>query len=146
MAKRPKHYPIASEDWRHVPYAIRQALSSPQKAMSSIYEHIHEPQGEGQFLAAVYAGEKRAPRAGEWFLSGASVAAYFAPNDLTMVYHIARIVRVTKALVVTHTIENLQPQYERLGTVCSRHSRFPSRSLALARGADHDAADSAVSP
>ena len=39
--------------------------------------------------------EKRTPRKGEWFLSGAFVEAYQAPNDLTMIYHLARLVRVS---------------------------------------------------
>lgn len=41
-----------------------------------------------------YTGEKRPPLRGEWFLSGASVAAYRAPNDLSTPYHIAKLVRV----------------------------------------------------
>jgi hypothetical protein len=43
--------------------------------------------------AAVYTGEKRPPRKGEWYLSGALVEAYRAPNDLTAAYHIAQLVR-----------------------------------------------------
>jgi hypothetical protein len=38
-------------------------------------------------------GEFRYPKSGEWFLSGAIVEAYRAPNDLTMGYHIARLVQ-----------------------------------------------------
>lgn len=37
-------------------------------------------------------GEKRPPKKGEWFLSGAIVEAYYAPNDLTTPYHIARLI------------------------------------------------------
>ena len=47
-------------------------------------------------IMAVYTGEKRAPKAGEWYLSGAIPAAYQAKADLPTVYHIARIVRVKK--------------------------------------------------
>ena len=36
-------------------------------------------------------GEFRPPRRGEWFLSGAIVEGYQAPNDLSMSYHIAKI-------------------------------------------------------
>jgi len=36
-----------------------------------------------------YSGVKRCPKKGEWFLSGAIITAYQAPNDLSMAYHIA---------------------------------------------------------
>jgi len=49
-------------------------------------------------IKAVWTGEKRPPRKGEWYLSGAIIAAYRAPNDLSSEYHIAR-------LVVTETRE-----------------------------------------
>jgi len=39
-------------------------------------------------------GEFREPRKGEFYLSGAIVAAYRAPNDLSTKFHIAR--RVAK--------------------------------------------------
>jgi hypothetical protein len=45
---------------------------------------------------AVSTGEKRAPKKGEWYLSGAIATAYKAPNDLTSEYHIARLVRVRR--------------------------------------------------
>jgi hypothetical protein len=41
---------------------------------------------------ARWTGEFRAPRSGEWYLSGAIVEAYRAPSDLTMEFHIARLV------------------------------------------------------
>lgn len=44
------------------------------------------PDAPGEFLPA---GEKRAPKKGEFYLSGAIVEAYRAPNDLTTEYHIA---------------------------------------------------------
>lgn len=37
-------------------------------------------------------GEKRAPRRGEWYLSGAVVEGYRAPKDLSTPYHIAKLV------------------------------------------------------
>ena len=43
---------------------------------------------------AIATGEKRKPRKGEWYLSGAEITAYRAPNDLSTVYHIAKLVRV----------------------------------------------------
>ncbi len=38
----------------------------------------------------VATGDKRPPKRGEWYLSGAIVEAYKAPNDLTSTYWIAR--------------------------------------------------------
>lgn len=48
----------------------------------------------GRNKMAVWTGEKRPPRKGEWYLSGAIVEAYRAPNDLTTPFHIARVVTV----------------------------------------------------
>lgn len=56
-------------------------------------------------------GEFRAPRKGEWYVSGAIPAAYRAPNDLTTEYHIARIVLV-KYETVTREIEIEPPTKE----------------------------------
>ena len=49
---------------------------------------------KGQVMAK-YSGEKRCPKKGEWYLSGAIIGAYKAPNDLSTPYHIAKLVRVT---------------------------------------------------
>ena len=53
---------------------------------------------------AIATGEKRPPRKGEWYLSGAIVEAYRAPNDLSTPHHIARLVR-TKTETTTKIIE-----------------------------------------
>ena len=45
-------------------------------------------------IKAKFTGEKRCPKKGEWFLSGAIVEAYKAKNDLTTVYHIAVLVKI----------------------------------------------------
>jgi hypothetical protein len=37
-------------------------------------------------IKAVYTGEKRPPKAGEWYLSGAIIGAYQAKNDMTTPY------------------------------------------------------------
>jgi len=57
-----------------------------------------------QNVRAKWTGEKRAPKAGEWFLSGAEVGAYLTKNDLTSVYHIAKLV-IVKVETVTREIE-----------------------------------------
>ena len=41
---------------------------------------------------AILTGEFRAPLKGEWYLSGAIPEAYRAPNDLSIAFHICRIV------------------------------------------------------
>lgn len=51
------------------------------------------PTGYDQHTRARYAGEFRPPRSGEWYLSGAIVEAYRAPNDLSTPFHIATLVR-----------------------------------------------------
>lgn len=43
-------------------------------------------------VLATPTGERRAPRQGEWYLSGAVVEGYRAPNDLSTPYHIAKLV------------------------------------------------------
>lgn len=40
-------------------------------------------------VVAVWTGDKRPPRAGEWYLSGSLITAYRALNDLITPYHIA---------------------------------------------------------
>ncbi len=49
---------------------------------------------------AVKAGEFRPPRKGEWYLSGAIVEAYLAPNDLSTPHVIARIVETETVTVI----------------------------------------------
>lgn len=69
VVKRGEVYPIAEEDKAKAP-----AVSGAVKT------------------AARWTGERRAPKAGEWYLSGAVVEAYRAPNDLSSEFHIARLV------------------------------------------------------
>ena len=47
--------------------------------------------------------EFRPPKKGEWYLSGALITAYRAPNDLGTPYHIAKLVVVKKERKVTCT-------------------------------------------
>jgi len=47
---------------------------------------------------AEYIGEKREPKKGEWYLSGAIATAYRAPNNLSTIFHIARLIRVKKQI------------------------------------------------
>ena len=59
-------------------------------------------------VKAVYAGEMRCPKAGEWYLSGAIVGAYKARNDLSTPYHIAKLVKAG-----TRTVTTLSPEVSR---------------------------------
>lgn len=51
-------------------------------------------------VRAVWTGEKRPPRKGEWYLSGAIVETYRAPNDITEAMHIARLVQIASTPVL----------------------------------------------
>ena len=51
-------------------------------------------------MHARWTGEKRPPKKGEWYLSGAEIGAYRASNDLSTAYHIAELLR-TKTEVKT---------------------------------------------
>lgn len=55
-------------------------------------------------LRAVMTGEFRAPKKGEWYISGAIPEAYLAPNDLASEYHIARVIRVLSTEIVSTRI------------------------------------------
>jgi hypothetical protein len=50
-------------------------------------------------IQAVATGEKRPPKKGEWYLSGAIIGAYRADGNLETPYHIARLVRVERKTV-----------------------------------------------
>lgn len=56
--------------------------------------------GKNKKIMARMTGKKRCPKRGEWFLSGAIIEAYRAPNDLNQQYHIAELVIVEKTIVV----------------------------------------------
>lgn len=60
--------------------------------------------GTRRQIKAVWTGEKRCPRKGEWYLSGARIGAYRAPNDLSTEFHIARLIQ-TKTVRVETEIE-----------------------------------------
>jgi hypothetical protein len=66
--KRPRAYPLAAE-YR--------------------YKHVG--------MAAQPVGERRPPKAGEWYLSGAIPEAYRAPTDLSVPFHIVRLVSIHAA-------------------------------------------------
>lgn len=65
--------------------------------LADVHPANHNARARDHFLRAVDACEYRPPRKGEWYLSGAIVEAYRAPNDLEGKVHIARIVEVRRA-------------------------------------------------
>ena len=62
----------------------------------------------GDIAMAERTNEFRPPRKGEWYLSGASPAAYKAPNDLSQAFRIMRLVGIRREQKVVETrIENM---------------------------------------
>jgi len=92
-------YPIARGE--RIPYQLAKqiGLSDSERTHGS-----SEFFGPYKTVRAQWTGEKRCPKKGEWFLSGAIVEAYLAKNDLSTPYHIAKLVRVR-----TQTIEIVEP-------------------------------------
>lgn len=54
-------------------------------------------------LVAIRTGEKRPPRAGEWYLSGAEPQAWRAPRDFETEYYILKLVTVVTTTTTTIT-------------------------------------------
>ncbi len=66
----------------------------------------------GVDIMARWTGEERPPKQGEWYLSGAIIGAYRAPNDWPQVCHIAEVVVVkTTTTVVRDVIDTLAPAF-----------------------------------
>lgn len=59
------------------------------------------PLMEQRHYRAVYTGQHRCPKKGEYYLSGATIEAYRAPNDISAPYQIAAIVKVEVRTVIT---------------------------------------------
>lgn len=70
---------------RGVVYALADRLTAEEKSGFGMPDH-------GLHVGAFYSGEYRPVRPNEWYLSGAEVAAYRAPNGTTDSYHIAHLV------------------------------------------------------
>ena len=51
-------------------------------------------EGKPSNIKAIRTMDKRRPKKGEYYLSGAIVTAYRAPNDLETAYYIAQLVEV----------------------------------------------------
>jgi hypothetical protein len=81
-----------------IPYKLAQALGIKNRFLPSWQQDGYKE------VKAVWTGEKRPPKKGEWYLSGAEIGAYLAPNDLAQPYHIAKLVKVK-----TFTSEVIEP-------------------------------------
>lgn len=100
-AKEPKVYPLGDTP------------SEKETGGASFNERVALSWTDGsKGFRAVATGEKRRPRRGEWFLSGAIIAAYKASNDLSTSYHIAKLVRVVP-VPATVKIVPMVPQSEK---------------------------------
>ena len=82
-----------------VPLVDRQALGAED--LSGFALSWEDDKKQGRFIKAELVGEFRAPRAGEWYLSGTIPEAYRAPNDLSAEYHIMRLVLIERKTVIT---------------------------------------------
>lgn len=82
-----KFYPLAGQ----LLYADREALG---------IGHTLGAACSSRNVMAIKAGEYRAPKAGEWYLSGALVEAWRAPNDLSTNFHIVKLVKVRTQIIL----------------------------------------------
>lgn len=85
---------------RDMPYRLANSLTLAECKRCGV--DPKRPQ-EKLSIMAVWTGERRSPKAGEWYLSGAPVEAWKAPHDFldSMVYDIARLVKVERREVIT---------------------------------------------
>lgn len=82
-----------------VPTAQRQTLGLPGGTGVPLVSLDVPARG----VHAKYTGEFREPQAGEWYLSGAYVGAYYAVNTLSTKFHIAKLVRTETEMVEVTT-------------------------------------------
>jgi hypothetical protein len=85
--------------------APEDVLQALQKA-----REVWDPDKYQVNVRAMHAGMLRAPKKGEWYLSGAYIVAYQAPNDLTTVHQMARLVLVREEPAVERTILKTFPR------------------------------------
>jgi len=71
------------------------------------------PERDITYLMGTLTGEKREPRKGEWYLSGAIPECYHALYDLDGTpYHIVRIVVIQRTVTITDHIVGNDPEHE----------------------------------
>ncbi len=105
---RKTFYPVVD----HVPTDQRKSLGMDDKDYGRPSATLDMA---GRGVRAVATGEKRAPKLGEWYLSGAVVGAYLATTDrITIKYPIARLVMTKTTTVITeHIVERARVEGRR---------------------------------
>jgi hypothetical protein len=58
----------------------------------NLYPVAEEHMDKHRHDRVIWTGEKRPPKAGEWYLSGSPIEGYIAPNALTQRHYIGRLV------------------------------------------------------
>lgn len=71
---------------------------------SSVFLHSIGTHPKG--VAVIRTGVFRCPKKGEWYISGAIPAGYRAPNDLSTMFHIGRLVKVKTTTTIVHEVVN----------------------------------------
>lgn len=83
-----------------VPFEDRERLNLPAKSEDGVMKIYAPMTSLGMGVHGVHAKwdgkPRRCPKKGEWYLSGAKIEAYRAPNDLTTPFHIALLVKTKK--------------------------------------------------
>lgn len=75
--------------------------NSEKLQRNKVYPCADQPRGHmRRHVGAVWSGERRPPKAGEWYLSGALIEAFRARNDLIPSYPIAKIHKVKRITTV----------------------------------------------
>lgn len=83
---------ISSEEFKQL-FTAEEIETKRRQLLGLSPSHSHDVYAEAT-------GEKRPPKKGEWYLSGAIAEAWRAPNDLTTPYHLARLVRIQRITTV----------------------------------------------
>jgi hypothetical protein len=102
--KRGGYYPIYAGDYGFCSELPRNLQVPHGLVYDPATRLIHTTDGKKVSVFAQYRGEKRPPRKGEFYLSGAFIEAYRAPNNLSTPYHIAHLVYVVQE-TITRTYE-----------------------------------------
>lgn len=81
----------------HVNHGVYYPLADEYKYCLPIVNGQRHQITPGATIKARWDGKaKRKPRRGEWYLSGAFIAAYLSPSDLDYKFHIAELYEVTE--------------------------------------------------
>lgn len=68
----------------------------PERCERLSIKGLYPVAGKPDHIRAQWTGVKRCPKKGEYFLSGSTITAYAAFQDMTSEYYIARLVEVRR--------------------------------------------------